>query len=357
MKRHLSCLTGMNRLPSCLTGMKRSLSFLTAALIVAGGCKGIDIHTKSSVRMNPPMAGPVVAQSVQRGVCPEACAPKVALIDVDGVLLNVEVPGLFYGENAVAIFREKLDAAAADPGVRGVVLRINSPGGGVTACDIMRHELLRYKQRTCKPVAVCVLDTGAGGAYYLATAGDRIFAHPTSLVGGIGVILNVYNLSDSLGQFNVRPTPIKSGEHIDMGTPIVGLDDAQKKMLSDMADEFHDRFKQVVRETRPLPPGSEEKLFDGRVLSATRGVESGLIDQLGYLDEAVDWVRQAGGAPNAPVVAYRRDNERIYSPYATSPPHSSLKEGLFPFSVPGLDRAKLPTFLYLWQPEPTLERK
>lgn len=338
--------------------MRRLIGFVAAALLAAvAGCKGVCLQTKSTVQTNMPVAGPVVAQSVQRGVCPEVCDAKIALVDVDGVLLNVEVPGLVYGENAVSLFREKLDAAAGDPGVRAVVLRINSPGGGVTACDVMRHELLRYKERCRKPIAVCLMDCGAGGAYYLATGGDRIFAHPTTLTGGVGVIMNVYNLSDSLGQFNVRPTPIKAGAYIDMATPIEGLDEPAKQMLQLMANEFHERFKQIVRDSRPLKPDSERQIFDGRIFSASQALDLGMVDQIGYLDDAIDWARQASGSPRASVVAYRRTNEKVYSPYATSPPHASYKEGLFPFSVPGLDRAKLPTFLYLWQPEPTLERR
>ncbi len=107
--------------------------------------------------------------------------PAIAVIDVDGILLNMDMTGpASAGENPVSLFRERLDAAAADPCTRAVVVRINSPGGGVTASDIMRHDLEQFKNNTRFPVVACLMDIGAGGGYYVATAADQIVAHPTT---------------------------------------------------------------------------------------------------------------------------------------------------------------------------------
>ncbi|MBW3598643.1 MAG: S49 family peptidase, partial [Planctomycetes bacterium] len=145
--------------------------------------------------------------------------PKVGIIDVDGVLLNRNMTGFgSMGENPVALFREKLNAAAADPSIRAIVLRINSPGGGVSATDTMRHDLEMFKLRTGLPVIACVTDLGAGGAYYLALSADVIVAHPTALVGGVGVIFNLYNLVEAMNLQNVAPVPVRSGEYIDLGS-------------------------------------------------------------------------------------------------------------------------------------------
>ncbi len=124
------------------------------------------------------------------------------------------------GENPVSLFRERLDAAAADPCTRAVVVRINSPGGGVTASDIMRHDLERFKENTRMPVIACLMDIGASGGYYLATAADQIVAHPTTVTGGIGVILNLYNLAGVEEKYDIGYIPIKSplGGNIDSGT-------------------------------------------------------------------------------------------------------------------------------------------
>src|SRR5262249_57779192 len=134
------------------------------------------------------------------------------VVDVDGLLLNFDFTGPYsLGETPVALFHERLEAVAADPAVGAVVVRLNSPGGSVTASDIMRRELQRFRERTHKPVVVCLMDLGAGGGYYLATAADLIVAHPTTVTGGIGVILNLYNLRELMNQYNVVPQSIKAG--------------------------------------------------------------------------------------------------------------------------------------------------
>ena len=132
---------------------------------------------------------------------------QIAVLDVDGVLLNKNMTGLgSMGENPVALFREKLDVIASDSRVRAVILRINSAGGGVTASDIMRRDLISFRERTGLPIVACILDTGTGGAYYVATACDAIIAHPTSIIGGVGVILNLYNVEDTMAQSMDSPS-------------------------------------------------------------------------------------------------------------------------------------------------------
>ena len=107
------------------------------------------------------------------------------MVDVDGLLLDDDAAGLgSAGENAVSVFRERLDAIQCNPRVRSVVLRIHSPGGSVTATDIMWRDLQAFRRKTGLPVVACLMDVATGGGYYLATAADAIVAHPTSVVGG-----------------------------------------------------------------------------------------------------------------------------------------------------------------------------
>ncbi|HEX5446245.1 MAG TPA: S49 family peptidase [Pirellulales bacterium] len=327
-----------------------------AALLV--GCRmPMRAVTDSRVTsVTPPMvdSGPLVEMPVMAG--DPSRGERVALIDIDGLLLNVDMTGLYsLGENPVAIFREKLDYIAAHRCYRAVVLRINSPGGGTTASDIMRRDLTAFKARTGLPVIACLLDVGAGGAYYLATASDQIIAHPTTVTGGIGVILNLYNMQDAMAQFNVIGVPVKSGEHVDMGSLIRPQGEVDRQMLQAMADEFHQRFQQTVQAARPAHARANLDDFDGRVFTARQALARGLIDSIGYLDDAVAIARQAAGQPGARVVLLHRRIDRARSPYAISP-NVPLQGGMIPLSIPGLERSRLPTFLYLWQPDPTLER-
>jgi len=283
---------------------------------------------------------------------PRTCA-KVAIIDVDGVLLNRNFRGMeSLGENPVALFREKLTAAAKDSAIRSIVLRINSPGGSVTASDLMRNDLLAFRRQTGKPVLVSILDVGAGGAYYVATASDMIFAHPTSVVGGVGVVINFYNMSDTLEQQNIQPTPIRAGEHVDLGSPVKRLSDDAKAIMQEIATEFHDRFRDAVLESRP---DVDKRILDGRVFSATHAQSQHLIDGVHYFDDVLDQAKMLGGSPSdARVVMFRRNNDRALTEFDISP-NSPAPIASLPISIPGLDRANLPNFLYLWQPEPGLE--
>jgi protease-4 len=299
--------------------------------------------------------GPLAEMPVIADQC--AVETKIALIDVDGLLVNTPLAGMgSLGENPVSIFREKLDRIAADPCCRAVVVRINSPGGGVTASDIMWRDLRTFKQQTGLPVVACLMDLGTGGAYYLASAADHIVAHPTTVTGGMGVILNLYNLQDAMMQFNIMGAPIKAGKYVDLGTPIVPPDEEARQILQHAADQCHRRFQEVVRITRPEHDPNRLEDFDGRILLAQEALDHRLIDSIGYLDDAVATARRMGGALSAPVVMYHRSNDAARTPYAVTP-NIPLQTGMLPLSLPGLERTQLPTFLYIWQPEPTLERR
>lgn len=327
-------------------------------VLAAMGCRGLPLRTQSKVVVHASPVedrGPLAEMPVQyaRAETPQ----KIALIDVDGLLVNTPIAGLGnVGENPVAVFREKLDRVEADPCFRAVVLRLNSPGGGVTATDIMWRDLRMMKARRGIPVVACLMDVATGGAYYLATAADQIIAHPTTITGGMGVILNLYNLRDTMMQFNILATPIKAGQYTDLGSPVRELDEEGRALLQQLADQYHARFREVVRMCRPQHDPARQEDFDGRIFLAQEALERGLIDGIGYLDDAIALARRLAGAPSAKVVMLHRCDDPARSVYATTPTQP-IQTNLFPLSVPGFDRSQLPTFLYIWQPEPTLERR
>jgi protease-4 len=334
---------------------------LLLMLLAVVGCHGKPMRVKMTGDVTTRTPSDNTAHRVCGRCLPaygNCCGPRIALIDLDGVLVNRNMSGFSsFGENPVAMFREKLAVVAEDPDVRAVVLRINSPGGGVTATDIMRRDLEVFKIRTGLPVVACLMDVGAGGAYYLATAADAIYAHPTTITGGIGCILNIYNLEDALAQQNVVALPIKSGEQIDIGSPVKALTAEAKRVLDTIAGQFHQRFIDAVVAARNINPLRQDNtLFDGRILTAEEALGANLIDQIGYLDDAITAAREMGGLGQASCVAlYRRPNDRALTRYDITP-NIPMQNSIFPFSIPGLDRSQLPTFLYMWQPEPLLEK-
>jgi len=300
--------------------------------------------------------GEMTGTVVRPGRSPAPCA-RIGLIDLDGLLLNQNFGSLLsVGDNPLAAFRDKLEAAARDPQVVGIVLRINSPGGSVTTCDIMAEELRRFRAETRKPVVACLMDVATAGAYFLAVESDRIVAHPTALTGGLGVVFNHYNLQDAMAQLNVVADPVKSGSKIDMGTVTTPLDDDSRKMLQQMADAYRDHLQRRVKDRRGGMTPSDHKLVqDGRVVLASSAQALHLVDRLGYVHDAIAEAESLGGVSGAEVVLYHRSGYPAHSLYAITPTPAPLNEAI-PLSYPGLDRSKLPTFLYLWQPDPTLPR-
>src|SRR5262249_55030295 len=186
-----------------------------------------------------------------------------------------------------------------DPCVCAVVVRINSPGGAVTAVDIMWQELQAFRMHCSKPIVTCLMDLGTSGGYYLATAGDAIVAHPTTVTGGTGVVLNLFNLQDALAVFSITNQSVKGGKHIDMGSVTAPLPPETKKMLQAMADEFHGRFQAVVKQRRPQVNAVDETNFDGRVFTARQALDRKLIDRVGYLSDARNMARELAGQSQA----------------------------------------------------------
>jgi protease-4 len=232
------------------------------------------------------------------------------------------------------------------------VLRLNSPGGSVTATDIMWRDLQNFKVRCQIPVIACLMDVGTGGAYYLATVADHIVAHPTTITGGIGVILNLYDLQDTMAQYNIVSTAIKSGERIDMGSPEREIGDESRRIMENAAAKFHQRFRDIVRQGRGLELPDDADIFDGRILTAEDALDHKLIDSIGYLDDALHAAELMGDCVGARVEIFHRCKDIARTPYAITP-NQPVQGDFIPLSIPGLDRSRLPTFLYLWQPEPT----
>ena len=345
--------------------MLRLLLLLT--IIIGMGCRSRPFLMRGAMNVNGGMkmsgnmdtsmktdntASRLACVLIQSGKCSTGQPTgKVAIIDVDGILINKNISGLgSMGENPVALFREKLDALRLDPTVKAVVLRINSPGGGVTATDIMSRDLKRFREESQVPVVACLMDVGAGGAYYLASHADGIIAHPTSIVGGIGVILNVYNLEDTLGQFNIASEPIKAGTQIDIASPERAMEKGERATLQKIADSFHSRFIEHVKSVRPDSAGHQEN-FEGGILTGAEALENALVDDVGYLDDALALAKmKCNLGSDAAVVMLRRDNDRAYSQFDVTP---NTPYSLLPIKMPGLDRSTLPTFLYLWQADPS----
>ncbi len=245
--------------------------------------------------------------------------------------------------------KEKLRRIENDERVRGIVLRINSPGGTVTASDTMFREIRLLKQKRELPVVALMMDAAASGGYYVAVAADRIYAQPTSITGSIGVIVQKFNVHDLLARIGIQSTAVKSGEHKDMGSPFRQETEEEVRLLQEAIDALHGRFVDTVSEQREnLTRDQVVTLADGRIYTAGQALSHGLVDAIGYLDDAIEGVKEMAGLDAARVVLYRLPyayKENIYSA-PTLPPVTEINLLIpghgFPWSGS--------PFLYLWDP-------
>jgi protease-4 len=320
--------------------MKRWTLFASAVLL-AGCFNGI---TLCPIDTCAP-----IEESVMHSAESCLCRDKVAIIDVDGLILNARSSGLFgNGENPLSLFREKLEKAADDKHVKAVVLRINSPGGAVTASDIMYQDVLKFRKVTHKPVVACMMDVAASGGFYLAMAGDVVFAHPTTVTGSIGVIMSLYDASGLFAKIGLASNPIKSGPNKDIGNPGRPMTPEERAILQHMIDQFYGEFVNVVAQSRHLPEGRVRELADGRIYTGLEAKQLSLIDRIGYLEDAIATAMDMACLKDAKIVAYDRcDGYRgsIYAGLPKIPSEINVK-----LDVPGLGKGGGAMFMYLWEP-------
>src|SRR5215471_8738561 len=318
------------------------LLLLLAILPVAGCFNGITICPANC-------DGPV-EELVVRDSKACFCNNKVAIIDVEGLIINAKTSSFLSGDsdNPVSLFRERLQAAADDKRVRAVVLRINSPGGAVTASDIMYQDLLTFRRETGKPVVACMMDVAASGGFYLAMASDFILAHPTTVTGSIGVIMSLYDASALFAKIGVASNPIKSGPNKDIGNPARPMSDEQRAILQGMIDQFYGEFVKVVARGRGTSEERVRGLADGRIYTGMEAKELGLVDHVGYLEDAIAAAASMAGLADTSIVAYDRGDGYRGSIYARAPKLPS--EIHVKLEVPGLSKGCGATFMYLWEP-------
>lgn len=244
---------------------------------------------------------------------------KLLLIDINGPIVNapILVPNVGVLPGMTARIRQELEIAFDDPDVRGILLRINSPGGTLTDSDIIYHSLMEFKKSKRVKIIASMGDIAASGAVYIAMAADEIYAHPTTITGSIGVVvphLNYYGLMKKLG---LKSDPVTSGRYKDIDSPLKPRDDEERQMLQKLVDAQHRRFVQVIQAGRPKMTREQLRgMADGRLISAQDAKESGLIDEVGYLDDAYRRLGELSGFPKNSLIRYAnawRTGNNIYS--------------------------------------------
>lgn len=246
----------------------------------------------------------------------------------------------------------QLRKAQKDPEVKAVVLKINSPGGSVTASDILYNEIVAFKQKTKAKVVVVMMGVAASGGYYISLPADYILAHPTSITGSVGVLFIRPDVAGLMGKIGIEVEVSKTGKNKDMGSPFRQATAEERQIIKDMIDQLGKRFLDRIAEHRKIDPQRMKEISSARIFLAEDALKLGMVDRVGYIGEAVSLAKKLAELPeNAKVVVYRRTEYPDDNLYNTSTSHYEGR-GL---SIVSLDLPASLTsfqagFYYLWQP-------
>jgi len=215
---------------------------------------------------------------------------KIAIIEVRGVILDPQP------------IVEKLVKLRKNEKVKAIVLRIDSPGGGVGPAQEIFAEVKKAQKE--KKVLVSMGSVAASGGYYIACAADKILANPGSITGSIGVIVESLNVEELLRKLGLRSMVVKSGKHKDLGSPLRPMSEEEKKLLQGVLDSVHEQFIRAVAEGRKLPVEKVRELADGRIFSGEQARELGLVDELGNLEDTLALAATLAGIRGEPEIIY-----------------------------------------------------
>jgi protease-4 len=274
--------------------------------------------------------------------------PKILLVSISGTISTSPEKGLLRSRpSLVQEVVAQLRKAEKDPDIKAVVLRINSPGGTVTASDILYHELLAYKERTGVKLVAVMLDLAASGGYYVALPCDRIIAHPTTITGSIGVIFMRPELSGLMSKVGVQVAVNKSGEKKDMASYFRPATAEETRMLQELTEQLGKRFTRLVKTHRNIPEDIMTDIASARVYLADEALERGLVDRIGYFQDALEEARLMADMPEEyRLVTYRRaylPDDNVY--HSAAGGATSIGTGMLT-PLPDLKSG----FFYLWLP-------
>lgn len=260
-----------------------SLAFVAGLVLPAFACFGILVAVGATA------GGAGTDSSLGFG-------PGVAVIRVEGVIMPGESGDVFGEAAGSETIIGLLDQAEADSSVKAIVLRVDSPGGGVVASDEIHHKLTQVE----KPVVVSMGTLAASGGYYISAPADYIYATPGTLTGSIGVISSFVNAEELLDEVGVDVIALTTGDFKDTGSLYRELTPEEREYWQAILDETYDDFVGVVAEGRGLSEKEVFDLADGRVFTGQQALELGLVDELGYFDDAVDKAAELGEIEGEP---------------------------------------------------------
>ena len=226
---------------------------------------------------------------------------KVAIINIENVITQ--------SNNTIQQIKKYTD----DKSIKAIVLRIDSPGGGVAPSQEIYSEILKVRKNSNKKVVASMGNLAASGGYYIACASDKIVANPGTLTGSIGVIMTFSNIEELMKKIGMKTEVIKSGKFKDIGSPVRRFTEEEKKLIQGVIDDVYDQFVHAVSDSRSMDVHKVKELSDGRIFTGKQAFEIGLVDELGGLEDAVKLAAELVGIEGKPkIVSEKKERSLLF---------------------------------------------
>ena len=255
---------------------------------------------------------------------------EIALVRIQGMIMD--------SQNIV----RQLSNYRHNPNVRGIVLRIDSPGGAVAPAQEIYNEIMKLKADH-KTVYASMGTVAASGGYYIACAANYVLANPGTLTGSIAAVMAFSNIEELTDKIGVKPIIIKSGKYKDVGSPLRGMKPEERKILQGVVDDVHQQFVQAVAKGRGLPVSEVNEIADGRIMTGQQALTLKLVDEMGGLEKTIELLAKKIGVEGRPKVIEEKEKTPFFDWLLQSSLPSRLAATLMPASIPRLQ--------YVWFPQ------
>ncbi|ELN4805214.1 signal peptide peptidase SppA [Listeria innocua] len=285
-----------------------ALGIVFALLIVSALAKFTSSKIASMEDSEPTLMESIFADTSEltETVIEEGGSDTIAVLSVDGTIQDTGEAGSLFSETGYnhAFFMDQLEEVRNNDAIQGVLLYVNSPGGGVMESAQIRDKILQIKKERKIPFYVSMGSMAASGGYYISAPADKIFASKETLTGSLGVIMQGYDYSELMKKLGVSDNTIKSGAYKDIMSGTRPMTDDEKKIMQSMIDDSYNEFVKVVATGRGMSEEQVRKIADGRIYDGRQAKENGLIDAFGYQEDALEALKKEKDLKDATVIQY-----------------------------------------------------
>ncbi|EAC8422993.1 signal peptide peptidase SppA [Listeria monocytogenes] len=285
-----------------------ALGIVFALLIVSALAKFTSSQIASKEDSSPTFVESLFADTgeLTETVIGEGGNDTIAVLSVDGTIQDTGDSGSLFSEAGYnhSFFMQQLEQVRNDDYIQGVLLYVNSPGGGVMESAQIRDKILQIQKERNIPFYVSMGSMAASGGYYISAPADKIFASKETLTGSLGVIMQGYDYSELMKKLGVSDNTIKSGEYKDIMSGTRPMTEDEKKIMQSMIDDSYNEFVKVVAQGRGMTVEQVRKIADGRIYDGRQAKENGLIDEFGYQEDALEALKKEQGLADATVIQY-----------------------------------------------------